>query len=278
MNGLLGICLGKGSGRVRYARAMTLYASGQISAAQLEAYRVAAAQDGPPDQTFADRGLALPKDPTPADPIWTAIDEADRYLGTLSGPGVAEVRAGIKAHRAALLPGASQTKGVVETHLALALQTLQGTHPSLANALALVSSYLRWRANDRVSDGLDDASFPQGHAAALLIGQGPPIQADTFQFGLLLIAPNVVYRDQIAPAPQFYAPLTGPHGWGFAQGGPLTIKVAHQPIWIPPLQPHVVNTGSQPLLCLYGRTRDSLQSAHRVFAPARPEQDDPHLT
>jgi hypothetical protein len=65
MTGLLGISPGKGAGRARYARAMTLYNAGQISAAQLEAYRVAAASDGPPDPTFADRDLALPQDPIP---------------------------------------------------------------------------------------------------------------------------------------------------------------------------------------------------------------------
>jgi hypothetical protein len=68
MSGLLGISGGKGAGRARYACAMALYNAGKISAAQLEAYRVAAAGDGPPDQTFADRGLALPQDPLPADP------------------------------------------------------------------------------------------------------------------------------------------------------------------------------------------------------------------
>ena len=65
MNGLLGISPGKGAGRARYARAMTLYNAGQISAAQLEAYRVAAAGDGPPDHSFADRDLAMPQDQFP---------------------------------------------------------------------------------------------------------------------------------------------------------------------------------------------------------------------
>jgi len=62
MTALLGIPVGpKGSGRDRYGRAMALYAAGQLSPAQLEAYRTAAAHDRlPPDLFFADRNLPLP--------------------------------------------------------------------------------------------------------------------------------------------------------------------------------------------------------------------------
>jgi hypothetical protein len=67
MSALLGIPLGdKGSGRSRYAQAMTLYAAGRLSPAQLEAYRVAAAHDRlPPDLFLTDRNLPIPDgDPT----------------------------------------------------------------------------------------------------------------------------------------------------------------------------------------------------------------------
>lgn len=62
MTALLGIPLGpRGSGRDRYARAMALYADGQLSPAQLEAYRVAAAHDRlPPDLFLTDRNLPIP--------------------------------------------------------------------------------------------------------------------------------------------------------------------------------------------------------------------------
>lgn len=62
MTALLGIPLGpKGSGRDRYGRAMSLYAAGRLSPAQLEAYRVAAAHDRlPPDLFLADRNLPAP--------------------------------------------------------------------------------------------------------------------------------------------------------------------------------------------------------------------------
>ncbi len=66
---LLGIDLGsRGSGRDRYGRAMALYVAGKLSAAQLEAYRVAAAHDRlHPDLFLADRNLPAPDpdgDPT----------------------------------------------------------------------------------------------------------------------------------------------------------------------------------------------------------------------
>lgn len=62
MTALLGIPLGvKGSARERYAKAMTLYIEGQLTPAQLEAYRTAAAHDRlPPDLFLADRNLPIP--------------------------------------------------------------------------------------------------------------------------------------------------------------------------------------------------------------------------
>jgi hypothetical protein len=62
MTGLLGVPLGAaGSGRERYGRAMGLYRAGGLSAAQLEAYRVAAADDvRSPVEVLADYGLPVP--------------------------------------------------------------------------------------------------------------------------------------------------------------------------------------------------------------------------
>ncbi len=62
MSGLLGLALGgTGSGRARYGRAMMVYVQGGMDAAQLEAYRVAAAHDRlHPALFLADRGLAVP--------------------------------------------------------------------------------------------------------------------------------------------------------------------------------------------------------------------------
>lgn len=62
MSSRLGIPPGTGAGRARYARAMALYSQGFLSAAQLEAYRIAAADDyALPDLVFEDNGLPLPQ-------------------------------------------------------------------------------------------------------------------------------------------------------------------------------------------------------------------------
>ena len=57
-------------------------------------------------------------------------------------------------------------------------------------------------------------------------------------------------------APELYAPLTGPHGWRFAPGRPLIVKPAGEPVWNPPLQPHLTKVGPHPFLCLFAWTRD----------------------
>jgi hypothetical protein len=67
MSALLGIPLGApGSGRDRYARAMSLYAAGRINPAQLEAYRTAAAHDRlDPGLFLSDRNLPAPVEADP---------------------------------------------------------------------------------------------------------------------------------------------------------------------------------------------------------------------
>lgn len=258
-------------GRARYARAMTLYARGALTAAQLEAYRVAAAQNGPPDDSFTDRGLPVPQDPLPADPlptdpILTLVAEADRYLATLPGPGVAEVRAGIAAHRAPPLPQEPHSHPVVAAHLTAALDALRPTHPALAEALTQAAPLLRWKAYDRYPASVIGADFLAGNAYALLIGEGAPIPAPDFHLGLFVIAPGVLYRDHNHPAPELYAPLTGPHGWRFGPDRPLIVKPAHHPVWNPPLHPHLIKIGPLPFLCVYGWTCDTDQPA--IVIPA----------
>lgn len=58
---LLGVPLGPGSGRARYAEAMSRYNAGELSADELESYRIASAEDfvGPD----VELGPALPLAP-----------------------------------------------------------------------------------------------------------------------------------------------------------------------------------------------------------------------
>jgi hypothetical protein len=196
------------------------------------------------------------KDKTGA--IGALVDAAERYLATLSGPGLAEVRAGIATWRdgPATPTGAMAVNGIVERHLSSALNCLVEEHPALARAIADAASALRWQTYDRYPLAEIGSAFAEGHAYARIIGNGAAIPAHDFDLGLFLIAPNAFYRDHCHPAPELYVPLTGPHGWRFAPGAPLVMKDAHEPVWNPPNRPHAMKIGPNPFLCLYGWTRD----------------------
>ena len=276
MSGLLGVPLGgRGSGRARYGAAMRLWVEGVLTPAQLEAYRVAAADDRrPPAQVLEDRALPVPRDiaPAPEDLIRALLDDSDRYLAGLAGAGVAEVRAGLAEWRRGPVTASDPPPNpVLEAYLEDALAALDADHPALAAAIAAAAPHLGWITYDGYPIDQIGESFAAGHAFASVIGQEAAIPADDFDFGLFLIAPHVLYRDHAHLAPELYAPLTGPHGWRFGPDRPLVIKPAHQPVWNPPHQPHLTKVGPVPFLCLYGWTRDSMAPADVVPAHDWPE-------
>jgi len=270
--GLLGVPLGEpGSGRERYARAMELYQTGAISAAVLEAYRVAAARDAqPPEPVLAERGLPVPEvlPLAPEDTIRALIAAADLYLAGLPGPGIAEVRQGIAAARHGPVSlVAAEPNPVVDRHLPEALRALAATRPGLAAAIAAARPHLRWITYDGYPRAEIGEGFATSHAYASILGDEASLPAADFDFGLFLIAPQVLYRDHHHAAPELYAPLTGPHGWRFGPDQPLLLRPAHVPVWNPPHQPHLTKVGALPFLCLFGWTRDA-QSPAQVI-PAR---------
>jgi hypothetical protein len=276
MTGLLGIPPGgRGSGRARHGQAMRLHAEGRLTAAQLEAYRVASADDTrPPAEVLVDRGLPVPDDPAAAPEalIRALIEESDRYLAALPGPGVAEVRAGLARWRdGPVTPAAPRENPVVADHLAPALAALAPDHPALAATLAAAAPHLAWVTYDRYPLAEIGESFAQGHAFASLIGEEAAIPAQDFDLGVFLIAPHVLYRDHCHAAPELYAPLTGPHGWRFGSGLPLVTRAAHQPVWNPPFQPHLTKVGPLPFLCLFAWTRDVAEPARVLPADDWPE-------
>lgn len=266
LDGSLGVPFGApGSGRARYAVAMALYQAGRISAEQLEAFRVAASDDRDgPAALFGERKLPLPAATAPDAEtcLQTLRIEADRYLSTLAGPGIAEVRTGLAAvpsDQVRLMP--DQGNAVVAAHLASALAPLSLTHPALATAITAARPHLRWITYDAYPPDQIGPSFGSAHAFASLVGAEGNFHADDFDFGLFLIAPHVLYRDHRHLAPELYAPLTGPHGWRFAPDAPLVVKPAHQPVWNTPLRPHLTKVGSVPFLCLFCWTRDNHAAA-----------------
>ena len=261
-----------GSGRLRYAAAMQLNRAGRLSPEALEVFRICSPRDAEDPLTLLNqRGLAQELSQriaaTPEAAILALLDEADIYLSTLDCPGVGELRAGLaEARTRPVGVPPARSNAVVGAHLASALAPLALTHPALAFAIATAAPHLEWVTFDAYPPKLIGEDFRKGHAFASLVGQGSPLPAEDFDFGLFLIAPHVLYRDHNHAAPELYAPLTGPHGWRFGPGASLVIKPAHEPVWNDPFAPHLTKVGPVPFLCLFGWTRDVMQPAAVVPA------------
>lgn len=258
----------KGSGRLRYGAAMALYHQGRLGDAALEVYRICALLDAQdPAPLLAELHLAAPMAPgqSAETAIRVLLAEADLYLATLPGPGVAEVRAGLQrwGHGPVTAGGGGNT--VLAAHLPAALGQVQTTHPALARAIAGAAADLDWHRYDGYGPAIG-AAFATGHCFASLIGENAAIAARDFDFGLFLIAPQILYRDHRHPAPELYAPLTGPHGWRFGPDAPLMLKPAHQPVWNDPNRPHLTKVGSVPFLAFFGWTRDVQAQAEVITA------------
>ena len=215
-----------GSGRVRYGAAMELYRRGLLSEAQLDAYRDASPHDGlDPALLLRQRGL----EPVP-------------------------LLAGFARCADVVAPVAPASHPVAERWLAPALEHAAQRAPQLARAIAAAVPHLGWTTYDAYPRTLIGEDFAAGHAFASIAGGGAPFAARSFEMGLFLIAPHVLYRDHVHKAPELYAPLTGPHGWRFAPGRQLIVKPAGEPVWNPPLQPHLTKVGPDPFLCLFAWT------------------------
>jgi hypothetical protein len=239
----------EGSGRVRYAAAMTLYHAGQIDAEQLEAYRIASPMDGElPLRVMASRGVTLPG----AGAVGALLAAAMRHLRALPGEGPAEVLSALATCRA--VAPALSANPVVAAHLPAALRA---TAPAMADAVALAAPWLAWTTYS-YPDPRIGPRFPQAHAFA------PLASGADAELGVFLIAPRTLYRDHAHAAPELYAPLTGPHRWRFAPDAPFT--EGSDPVWNPPHRPHAILAGDVPFLCLYGWTRDISELAYMVPA------------
>jgi hypothetical protein len=248
-----------GSGRVRYGAAMELYRNGVISEAQLDAYRDASPHDGrDPALLLADRGLPAPPQPSgdPAAILQALFVAAADYLDTLSHPGAAEVRSGLSKCRPSGEPARAMPHPIAARWLEPALREASGFQPQLAAAIAKAAPHLAWVSYDAYPRNEIGSDFADGHAFASLAGSDAPYGTDDFEMGLFLIAPHTLYRDRCHSAPELYVPLTGPHGWRFATGRPLIVKPAGEPVWNPPLQPHLTKVGQVPFLSLFVWTRD----------------------
>lgn len=259
-----------GSARRRYAAAMALYQAGEIGADVLEVYRSCASLDAQDPQVLLDHcGLPSPvlRNLGAAKSIAILLAEISRYLARLSGPGLTEVTQGYaQVVSAKITPQATRPNPVVGQYLSAALVAAVNDEPALVGAIRSCAAYLQWATYDGYDPGEIGADFMQGHAYTSIIGQDAPIAAPDFDLGLFLIAPHVLYRDHCHPAPELYAPLTGPHGWRFGPNAPLILKPAHDPIWNEPYAPHLTKVGAVPFLCIFAWTRDTASVARVIPA------------
>jgi hypothetical protein len=262
-----------GAGRIRYGAAMALYQQGRLSAAALEAFRIASASDTRPvDEVLVAHGLPpQAQDPTTAPgALHRLMAEARAYIAPLTCPGAAELRHLMAQAASAATPPAPCPQPVIATHLPAALDALAPTHPALAAAIGAAAPHLPWATYDRYPPDQIGPTFASGHAFCPLIGPDAAHPAPEAEFGLFLIAPHLLYRDHSHPAPELYLPLTGPHGWRFGPGRPLIVKPAHHPIWNDADRPHLTKVGPTPFLAFYFWTRDIAAPARILPAPDWP--------
>ena len=271
---LLNTPLGQpGSGRLRYGAAMYFHQQGRLDARALEAFRMAAASDTDDvrsvmgahgiDATALAALLAAP-DPAPGAQLFHLLDEIDRYLQPFTGPGIAEARTGIATARAQSVNMAQDPPAncVVGTHLPPALAALAPDYPALAANISATTPLLLWETYADYAPGAVGEDFEKGHAFTSLIGANAPLYAEDFDLGLFLIAPDTLYRDHCHPAPELYAPLTGPHLWRFGVDAPLRVKPAHEPVWNQPNAPHMTKSGPVPFLCIFCWAQNANAPAH----------------
>lgn len=262
-----------GAGRIRYGAAMALYQNGRLSAAELEAFRIASASDTrSPDEVLAAYGLPprAAAVTTAASALSALMAEATAYLAPLTCPGAAELRRLLAQAAPTSMPSQPRGMPVVTTHLPAALAALAPTHPALAAAIGAAAPHLPWVTYDLYPPDQIGPAFTNGHAFCPLVGPDTADPAQDAEFGLFLIAPHILYRDHSHPAPELYLPLTGPHGWRFGPGRPLIVKAAHRPVWNDANRPHLTKVGPTPFLAFYGWTRDIAAPARILPAPDWP--------
>ncbi len=183
------------------------------------------------------------------------IVEIDRYLAPMGGPGIAEVRDGLaRWGRGPVNPLAARPDPSCGS-LDAAIAAIDA-RPELRRAIDRSAPHLRWVTYDAYPPGEIGPRFPRAHAFCSLIGETGFVPAEDYELGLFLIAPHTLYRDHNHPAPELYAPLTGPHRWRFGTDGAWVEKRAHEPVWNEPWQAHATAVGVAPFLCIFCWTRD----------------------
>lgn len=127
---------------------------------------------------------------------------------------------------------------------------------NLAAALAAVEDRLNWCLSAGYSDALLGAGFMANYGWCELIGMNGFFPGADFRLGLLLLGPNLHYKDHYHPAPELYWPLTGPSDWKRGAGG-YESRSAGEIIWHKPFVMHATKTLDTPLLAVWSWTEDT---------------------
>src|SRR5262245_3834266 len=111
------------------------------------------------------------------------IDEIDRYLADLGGPGIDEVRQSIlRFGQGPINEGIAPARPACG-HLDAALSCMHGAD-ALRHAIKQARPRLRWITYDAYPMDMIGERFPVAHAFASLIGRDGFVPADDFELGL----------------------------------------------------------------------------------------------
>ncbi|WP_373356427.1 dimethylsulfonioproprionate lyase family protein [Pseudoroseicyclus sp. CXY001] len=261
-----------GSGRQRYAAAMWFHGAGRLSPAALEAYRMVSPRDGDdPVPLLAGEAIPAPPERGPEAALAALRRELLALLKRCEGPGIPESRFALAAAGGPPRlagPAGARAARVLAAELPPALAALAEAEPAAAAALAEAAPHLPWMSYDYPPGAEIGPRFPEAHAYCVLTGEtGAVWPAQGLDVGLFLVAPRTFYRDHSHPAPELYLPFTGPHGWRFHPGGPMSSREAFEPVWNAPDAPHAILAGEVPLLCLYAWLADPQAPSTILPAP-----------
>ena len=166
-----------------------------------------------------------------------------------AGPAAKPVFDALRSHTGKLANFASEHVPAYEAFEPALQITRQGPDPipKLAGALRGLSRRLQWRRRD--SSRPDGTSFHDGHANALVVGQGGLEERDDVWLGMSLLAPHVRYPDHRHPPEEVYVSLAGGAWWN--AGMEWTTPGPGGLVYNPPNILHAMRTGDQPLLAIW---------------------------
>ena len=134
-------------------------------------------------------------------------------------------------------------------HLETALAEAINVDPELGGALALLSGQLQWRQNPNYVRSPPSSDFLSGYGYAVIAGSGGLIPAK-IAFGLLILAPGILYPAHFHPAEEVYLVLDQTSLW-WRDGEEWRNGLAGALIHHPPNLSHAMRAGSRPLCAVY---------------------------